>query len=430
VLTLTAFAVSLAVGSHPSASADEQTLYRASIAAAGSDADGPSGAPLVSSDGNVVVFQSSAPNLVGGDANGLDDVFAFDRSTGNVSLVSASSAGAAGNGPGSPLAVSADGRFVVFSSTATDLTGDVLPGGCAPQDGCTPEIFIRDLVSGTTELVSRSDDGQPANLPSGAAAVSADGRFVAFASYAANLVPGDTNNAADIFVRDRAAGTTRRVSIGPAGVQANGASDTEMVSMTPDGRVIAFSTTASNLGFRDTRGTWDVYIRDRAAGVTRRISQYADGRPGSGRSLFPTISDSGMQIAFMSMAPFAAGDGSGTWDIYVKSRITGGFTRIPLTTTGLPRISGDGRWIAFPSADPRLPSPPPHSVQAVIWDRVGLHAAVASLAGTTASTGSVSSVSVSRDGSAAAFDTTAGDVAPLDANGIADVYLKILRTPA
>jgi Tol biopolymer transport system component len=430
VLTLTAFAVTLALGSQHDASADEQTVYRASVAADGSDTNGPSGAPLLSADGNVVVYQSSASDLAAGDGNGLDDVFAFDRSTGSVSLVSANTGGAAANGPSTPLAVSSDGRFVVFASTASDLTSDVLPGGCAPQDGCNPEIFIRDLASGTTELVSRALDGQPANLPSGAAAVSADGHAVAFASYASNLVPGDTNRAADIFVRDRRAGTTRRISVGPGGVQANGASDTEIVSMTPDGRVIAFSSTASNLGARDTPGTWDVFIRDRAVAATRRMSQYRDGRSGLGRSLFPTISDSGLQVAFMSMAPFASGDRSGSWDIYVKSRSTGLLARVPLTTTGLPRISGDGHWIGFPSNDERLPGLPGRSEQAVVWDRIAHHATIASLAGSAPSTGRVTAVSVSRDGSAAAFDTTGADIAPLDANGTVDIYLRILRPAA
>ena len=318
-------------------------------------------------------FQSSATNLVRGDRNGQDDVFAFDRAAGTVTLVSAGTSTHPANGRSTPLAVSPNGRFVVFASTAGDLTSDAQPSPCPPGQECNVEIYLRDRAAGTTELVSRSAAGQPANLPSGAAAVSANGRYVAFASFATNLVAGDTNRAADVFLRDRVAGTTRRISTGPGGAQANGPSDTQIVSMTPDARFIAFSTTASNLAAHEQPGSWDVYMADRGTGTLRRVSG------AGGRSLFPTISDNGRRVAFMTMAPLARGDRAGTWDIYVRSRE--GFTRIPLTTPSTARISGNGRYVAFPSNDPSLPGLPAGSTQAVVWDISAGRAIIASMAG-------------------------------------------------
>jgi Tol biopolymer transport system component len=421
VLTLTAFAVSLALGGHSSASAGEQTTFRSSATNDGSDANAASGTPILAAGGNVVVFQSSATNLVRGDRNGQDDVFAFDRAAGTVTLVSAGTSTHPANGRSTPLAVSPNGRFVVFASTAGDLTSDAQPSPCPPGQECNVEIYLRDRAAGTTELVSRSAAGQPANLPSGAAAVSANGRYVAFASFATNLVAGDTNRAADIFLRDRVAGTTRRISTGPGGAQANGPSDTQMVSMTPDARFIAFSTTASNLAAHEQPGSWDVYVADRGTGTLRRVSG------AGGRSLFPTISDNGRRVAFMTMAPLARGDRTGTWDIYVRSRE--GSTRIPLTTPSTARISGNGRYVAFPSNDPSLPGLPAGSTQAVVWDISAGRAIIASMAGESPSSGSSTAVWVSADGTTASFDSSAADLVPFDGNGKTDIILRLLQQP-
>jgi Tol biopolymer transport system component len=347
-----------------------------------------------------------------------------------VTLVSAAADTGAANGPSTPLAISSDGRYVVFSSSASNLTADPLPGGCEPARGCNAEIFIRDLQAGTTELVSRSVDGQAANLPSGAAAVSDDGRYVAFVSFATNLVVADTNAAADVFLRDRVANTVRRVDVGASGGQANGACDPQVLAMTPDASVIAYSTTASNLGPRDTAGTWDVYLRDRSAALTRRVSQRPDGRPAPGRSLFPSLSADGTTVAFMSIARLVNSDGTGSWDIYVRSRTTGQLTRVPLSTTGIPRLSADGAQIGFPSADPRLGHVPKGSTQAVLWNLSTGRFRIASLDGANASSGTVMAVSLSEDGGAAAYDTTAGDILPVDRNAGSDIIVQLLDPPS
>ena len=198
--------------------------------------------PTLAADGRFVAFGSDATNLVTGDTNAVSDAFVYDRVTGTTERVSVSSAGAEANGTSFAPAISADGRFVAFPSEATNL----VPGD---TNGVT-DVFVRDRLTGTTERVSVSSAGAEANGTSFAPAISADGRFVAFPSEATNLVPGDTNGATDVFVRDRLTATTDRVSVDSAGAQANDRSDFPAISA--DGSVVAFVSTATNLVPDDT----------------------------------------------------------------------------------------------------------------------------------------------------------------------------------
>ena len=281
------------------ASADPITLARISVSPLAAETDGPSGAPLISADGSTVVFQSAADNLVAGDTNGDDDVFAAPATGGPPQLISQAPDGEPADGSSTPLAISADGRFVVFASTADNL-GAVVPRGVV-------EIYVFDRETGGTDLVSKATTGAPGNRSSGGAAISADGRYIAFASAASNLVSSDTNGAVDVFVRDRLHGTTGRVDVGARGVQANGAADPQVVSMSADGSVIAFSSAATNLVRRDINGQWDVFVRYRPRGLTSRISTPQPGVSGTGRSLFPSVSANGNMVAFESLAPLIAG---------------------------------------------------------------------------------------------------------------------------
>ena len=398
------------------ASADPVTLARISVSPLAAETDGPSGAPLISADGSTVVFQSAADNLVAGDTNGDDDVFATPATGGPPQLISQAPDGEPADGSSTPLAISADGRFVVFASTADNL-GAVVPRGVV-------EIYVFDRETGGTELVSKATTGTPGNRSSGGAAISADGRYVAFASAASNLVSSDTNGAVDVFVRDRLHGTTGRVDVGARGVQANGAADPQVVSMSADGSVIAFSSAATNLVPRDINGQWDVFVRYRPRGLTSRISTPQPGVSGTGRSLFPSVSANGNMVAFESLAPLMRGDTAGSWDIFIRNRATGGLTRVPVPSAGPPQISANGTTVGFLTA--AVPLVPTRSVGVVTWNRLTYEADPATVdAAGDSSTGHATAFSIDGNGGEVAFATDASDLLPGDLNGMPDVYVHL-----
>jgi len=189
---------------------------RVSDAPGGGPADGDSTSPVVSGDGSVVAFDSFADNLVAGDSNAASDVFVHDRASGRTTRVSVGSDGVQGNEDSFSPSLSANGRFVAFASGATGLV--------AGDRNRAEDVFVHDRKSGKTTRVSMTSDGKPGNGASFDPAISADGRYVAFVSEATNLVRGDTNGAADVFVHDRDTGRTSRVSVASDGAQARATS--------------------------------------------------------------------------------------------------------------------------------------------------------------------------------------------------------------
>jgi Tol biopolymer transport system component len=222
-------------------------------------------------------------------------------------------------------AISAAGRFVAFASYASNL----VPGDTNNDF----DVFVRDRKAQVTQRVSVGPGGQQANGNSFEPAISADGRLVAFSSGASNLVPGDTNGTSDVFVRDRKAQVTRRVSVGPGGQQANGESLKPAISA--HGRLVAFSSGASNLVPGDTNGTSDVFVRDRVAQVTRRISVGPGGQQANGGSHSPAISADGRFVAFVSRASnLVAGDTNGASDVFVRDRVAQVTRRVSVGSGG------------------------------------------------------------------------------------------------
>lgn len=229
---------------------------RVSVSSLGAEGDGLSGDTAISADGRYVAFQSSASNLVPGDTNGLRDAFIHDRQTGETERVSVSSLGIEGNDWSYEVAISADGRFVAFTSSADNLVSGDTNGH--------RDAFVHDRQTGTTERVSMSSHGDEGNNWSFNVSISGDGRYVSFESLAENLVPGDTNSQGDVFVHDRQCGVTERVSVNSSGVE--GQSVSTFASLSENGRYVAYDSSADNLVPGDTNSQGDVFVHDRWSG--------------------------------------------------------------------------------------------------------------------------------------------------------------------
>jgi Tol biopolymer transport system component len=330
---------------------DRQTekTTRVSIDSAGKQGNNSSYAPSISADGRWVAFQSDATNLVPGDNNGWADIFVHDRQTGKTTRVSMDSAGNQGNGYSIAPVISAEGRFVVFGSYASNLVAGDTNG--------VPDIFVHDQWIGNTTRVNMGFLGDEANDYSYApAALSADGRFVAFTSYASNLVLWDTNHVADIFVYDRWSGETTCVSIDSFGNRGDYSSYAPALSA--DGRLVAFKSLAANLVDEDTNEVADIFVHDRQTGETTRASIDSEGNQSNGESETPALSANGRFVAFASYASnLVLGDNNDWRDIFLYNLSTQKTIRVSLDSAGNesngistePALSADGRYVVFDS---------------------------------------------------------------------------------
>jgi Tol biopolymer transport system component len=289
--------------------------------------------------------------------------------------------------------------------------------------------------------ISVSSRGRQGNGSSLGPALSADGRFVAFRSTASNLVPGDTNRVQDVFVRDRRAGTTTRISVAGDGSETNGESGGAAIS--GDGRIVAFWSDASNLVPGDTYGRRDVFVRDRSAGTTTRVSVSSEGRQANGPSRAPALSGDGAIVAFRSDASnLVADDTNETGDIFVHDRRTGETTRVSIDSRGGqsngrsrdPALNGIGRFVAFRSEASNLA---PHDTNGAgdifVHDRKTGATTRASVdsRGRGASgcgvTGCGCDPVLSADGRFVSFWSSATNLVPADTNGAWDVFVRDLR---
>lgn len=318
--------------------------------------DSGSGTPSVSDDGRYVAFVSSATNLQTAitDDNGQPDVFVRDMQTGTTVLVSVDMTGtaAANAGAGSfGRYITPDGRFVVFESASTDITS-------LPDDNGKKDIFVRDLVAGTTTLVSvnatatATGDGESLL---GGQVISEDGEHVVFSSEATDLqsdVPDD-NGTWDVFVVDTLAGKATVVSVDEAGAAAAGASANLYCSITPDAKHVVFTSpyTDHQSAIADTNGADDIFLRDLAAGETLLASVDATGQQAAdGFSFDPYVSSDGQIVAFTSVATnhvvgVANGNG-GDVDVYQRDLSTGKTTLLSLSTSG---VTAGNSWSYFES---------------------------------------------------------------------------------
>jgi len=386
----------------------------------------PASAVELTSDGNPLTADAApvinGRSLVVSNRQVLfraSEAAAARRKTARVSVASDGVQGDPGNsefsGETANPSLSSGGRFVAFNSSFENLvlggTGFCFSGPCS-------QAFVHDLLTGRTELVSLDSSGMRGNSATQSAAISGDGRFVTFASFADNLVPDDTNRKVDVFVDDRRTGTTERVSVDSQGLQA---ADDSIASEYPsrptaisaDGRYVAFLSRANNLApdltnpidgvfvhdrqaktteraSVDSNGVafpaahsdvaisgdgrfvafggafgarLDVFIHDREIGETRQVSVASDGTPGNGTSLSPSLSADGRYVAFASLADnLVAGDTNGAGGIFVHDSLNGQTIRASVASDGsqanevcdFPSISADGRFVAFLSSASNL----------------------------------------------------------------------------
>ncbi|MEW6447183.1 MAG: S-layer homology domain-containing protein [Bacillota bacterium] len=414
----------------PSASTAEEpknwsVIDRVSVSNTGSEGNENSYYASISTNGRYVAFSSDASNLVWGDTNNTADVFVFDRLTRRTQRVSVSSKGAQGNGNHLYPSISADGRFVAFVSDSSNL----VPG----DTNGMADVFVHDRQLHRTERVSISGTGMQANGNSYFPSISADGRYVAFSSDASNLVSGDTNRKADVFVHDRWTRRTERVSVSSTGAQGEG--DHLFSCISADGRFVAFASDSDNLVNGDTNGTVDIFVHDRQTRRTERVSVSSKGVEGDGEHLSPSISADGRYVAFVSNSKnLVEGDTNDIADVFVRDREKGRTERVSVSTTGRggdkdsrsPSINADGRYVAFISDAANLtPGDTNARADVFIYDRKteGIQRVSDSRKGAQGNADPAFPC-ISADGSCVAFVSGADSLVPGDLNYVSDVFVS------
>jgi WD40-like Beta Propeller Repeat len=413
-----------------STQASAASTERVSVASDGTQGNGDSEDSAVSADGRFAGFNSLASNLVPNDTNGVTDIFVRDRQApAQTERVSVSDSGQQGNGDSYDPGLSADGRYVNFRSNASNLV---------PNDtNADGDEFVYDRATHTIKRVSVDSNGNQANGASVETAMSADGRYVAFLSFATNLdlVTPDTNGVPDIFVHDNVTGTTKRVSVASDGTQANDQSYYPQISA--DGSTVAFRSDASNLVPGDTNGVSDIfvhYLQGPKAGTTERVSVGSGGQS-NGTSYGPTISGDGNLVGFRSDASnLVTGDTNGVSDIFVHNVQTGTTQRVSVASDGTqaegenygPYLAANGGFIAFRSAASNLVSGDTNGKDDIFrHNLVSGTTELVSIAsdGTQANNNNYDPV-ISPDGRFVVWRSNASNLVPGDTNGFHDVFLR------
>ncbi|MCU1500450.1 MAG: domain protein beta Propeller [Acidimicrobiales bacterium] len=390
---LTAFLAVAAAA--PAGAIPISTVTLVSSHTSGALANGQSNQTMISSDAQVVVFRSAATNFVDQPTTGIQ-LYAESKGADGRSLiekVSVSSNEVEDTSTPKLLAVSATGRFVVFQSGGTKLVAGDTNGRW--------DVFIRDRQLGTTERVSVKSGGKESttiDLVSRTAGVTPDGRFVVFEAKGTDLDPlANLANTANIFVRDRIAGTTKLVSATLGNVRGN--ADSRDPSISDDGKVIAFSSLASNLVAGDTNGQYDVFVRNISLLSLKRVSVTTNGVQGNNASIIPDLSANGTRVLFLSTATnLVAGDTNSWNDLFLRDLTAGTTRRVGLSSTNeelqgnaefsqgihTHQLSPDGKTVLFVTSYPNVvpnqpacfclyrrgvdPGGEPTSVAAVTWD--------------------------------------------------------------
>ncbi len=409
----------------------QATTALVSADSSGVEGDNGSYSPSVSFDGRFVAFSSLATNLVANDMNFVPDVFLRDRTSGTTTRVSVDSNGAEGNNISWYPAVSGNGRFVAFGSFATNLVPNDTNGFI--------DAFVHDLVTGQTERVSLSSSGTESNASMGNVALSFDGRYVAFDCDASNLVTGDNNLQPDIFWHDRQTGQTVRVSVSSSGVEGNGLSRGPSISS--DGRYVCFASVSTNLVLNDTNQAEDMFVHDTQTGQTVRVSVSSSGAQGSADSNYGMISGDGRWVSFTSLAPdLVTVDVNGSSDVFVHDMQTGQTSLVSLDSSAAQgnggsdasSISSDGRHVSFWSASTNLVTPPTTTfLNVYVRDRQTATTTLVSVDSNGVEGDDLSFFSsISGDGRVVAFESNATNLVPNDTNFQQDIFAHDGSGPA
>jgi hypothetical protein len=334
------------------------------------------------------------------------------------------------------LTLSANGRYAVFSSQATNLV--------AGDTNFSNDVFRKDLLNGTIERVSVAANGTQGNDNSHVTGISADGRYVVFESFADNLVPNDTNGALDIFVKDMQTGIVVRANTNASGNQSNTGSVYSFSSISGNGRYVAFATDADDLlpSGDDSNYLFDIYVKDLQSGAIVRASVDGLGNEQyDGHSYYTSLSDDGRYVAFGSEATglVAAADSNAAIDIFVKDLLLGTVTRVSTPSGGGeangpsadPHISGDGSRVAFSSLASNLVPGDTNGMEDVFVTQVSngsITRASVSYNGGNAN-GPSTKPTLTTDGNVVLFSSEASNLVIGDANGLSDAFVRIL-TPS
>lgn len=325
------------------------TTERVSVTNAGGGGNGVSYDPdLSSSNARYVVYESLASNLAPTDTNGVSDIFLRDRVSDTTTLVSEALSGATGNGLSRFPAITPDGDFTVFSSLASDLVA----GDTNGEEDC----FVRDNAVGNFNRILTWNGGQ-FNDNCTRADISSGVPIIAFESTANNVIPSDTNGGvSDIFIVSIFNTNMELVSVNATGDQGNGSSF--YASVARDGDYVAFMSFASNLVAGDTNGRADIFVKDMTTGAVDRVSVATDGTQGDFDSIYPSISNNGRYVTFSSMSTtLVPGDTDFLTDVFLHDRQTGITTRLSTDNAGVqgngvsdePSMSGNGEFVGFAS---------------------------------------------------------------------------------
>jgi Tol biopolymer transport system component len=380
--------------------------------------------PDISANGKLVAFGSLADDLVPNDTNGANDVFVENLATGKIERVSVGSNGREGSGLSYGPALSANGRFVAFTSYAGDLVrGDT---------NHSTDIFVHDRQTGMTRRVSVRSDGTDVRGDSRLATISGDGQLVAFQSDGAKLVKHDTNEADDVFVHNSATGTTKRVSVSTDGDE--GLYYSRTPHMSRDGRFVSFYSVSPNLTAHDTNGFDDIFVRNIERKTTHLVSLGNHEQQGKQPSDGSFMSADGRYVAFVSDAGnLVKGDTNHAFDVFVRDRKSKTTVRASVGQGGAEGndnsfasgISADGRRVLFFSQSSNWLSGDTDTQDVFVrniknestrWVSVGLGG---ELANASCYTGGISG-----SGDSVVFASEATNLVPDDTNGFADIFIR------
>jgi Tol biopolymer transport system component len=402
----------------------------ATVASDGTQSDGGSQLGTVSSNGRYVAFWTVASTFDSSDDNGNWDCYVHDRLTGETTLVSGDPDGNTSAGSHYPV-IAANGKFVVFNSDAEDLVDGDTNG--------SRDVFLRDLKAGTTRRVSVAEDGTETDAYSQTygAALSSSGRYLVYYSGASNLVAGDDNGNTDVFLTDLKTGVVTMISADADGNPGDGESDDPSIS--PNGRFVAFNSAANNLVGGSNDGSNQVLVWDRKTGEIRRASQDADGTPGDAASYDGVVSNNGRLVAFSSSASnLVTGDANENDDAFLKDMKTGEVRRVSVAADGgelgqggsYPSFPPNGKSVVFHTSASLIETDMNGEDDIYLLDlRDGsVRLLTTNPSGDAGNGGSYcTAYSLSANGRWLAFYSAASDLVPGDENGQPDIFVRSLK---